>query len=166
MRINQLIKLGVQVIESDNILGGEKIFTYNNKQLIVYKNYGHYCIGRYKDGFISPLLLWSYNTLSEVYYAIIYLFDIDYSLNEIIKNICIFNKTVFHVNSKLPEKVILDENNLANYDSNIVLNKTFDVIREWLNLGWDKCVNSFNYKIEYVDNRRFIVVSNIQWLYN
>ena len=49
MRINQLKKFGVEIKKSNTILGGEKIFTYNNKQLIVYKNFGKYCIAKLKD---------------------------------------------------------------------------------------------------------------------
>ena len=77
MRINQLKKFGVEIKKSNTILGGEKIFTYNNKQLIVYKNFGKYCIAKLKDDLMYPLFLWAYDTLNEVYYALIYLFNID-----------------------------------------------------------------------------------------
>jgi len=162
MRINQLKKFGIEIKKSNTILGGEKIFTYNNKQLIVYKNFGKYCIAKLKDDLMYPLFLCAYDTLNEVYYALIYLFNIDYPLEEILKHINIIRR-INYPNSELPEKIILNELNVSNYEEEVILNKTSNVVREWLCLGWGMGVKSLNCKIEYVDNERFIIASDIQW---
>lgn len=155
--------LGIEVRNSDSILGKSKIFSFNNKEFIVYRNFGHYCIGRYKEGVFTPLILWHYNTLNEIYYALIYLFNINFPLSEIM-HILIDVPTVFNGNSKLPERTIINRQNLSNYSDEAICSNTKQIVKDWLNFGWDKSVVDFDFKIEVIYNNLFIDVKNIRWI--
>lgn len=155
--------LGIEVRHSDSILGKSKIFSFNNKEFIVYRNFGHYCIGIYKDGLFTPLILWHYNTLNEIYYALIYLFNINFPLSEIMHNL-IDVQTVFYANSKLPERTIINRQNLSNYSDEAICSNTKQIVKEWLNLGWDKDVVDFDVKVESIYNNLFLDVKNIRWI--